>query len=180
MAWGPSGRAARSQGSPGPAAPPDPSAAPSCQQRDKPTHARPHGPAADTHDATAHGHTHTYTRTRVCMHKLITFPSPQRLLRPCRSLVPLSEHPSSPLASAERQQRQEKRWTRAGSSACRTARVSDLSPAPVAFPAASAEKREKPQRDRGEDHEPPLQHNSPAPRGWCRRGPAAGEEAVKL
>lgn len=126
--------------------------------------------------------THTHMRTRVCTHKLFTFPSPQRLLRPRRSLVPLSEHPSSSLASAEQQQRRGRE---------------SAGPAPAALPAAlpasqpvlqpwlrsqapRQRNRRNPKGIAGEDHEPPLQRNSPVPRGWCRRGPVAGEEAVKL
>ena len=178
MARAPSGQAAWSWGSPGPAAPPGPSAAPSCRQRDKPTHARPRGLAADTHDMTAHAHTHTCTR--VCMHKLITFPSPQRLFRPRRSLIPLSEHPSSPLASAERQQHRGRQ---------------SAGPAPTALPAAlPASQPALPPRSRSQlprqrnrrnpkgiaagDHEPPLQHNLPVPGAGAGEAPWPGRKQL--
>lgn len=80
--------------------PPGHSAAPSCQQRDKPTHARPHGLAADTHDVTAHAHTH------ICAHACArTSSSPSLLPRGCSGhagasfLYPSIHHRPSPLPS---------------------------------------------------------------------------------
>lgn len=89
--------------------------------------------------------TYTHMRTRVCMHKRITFPSPRRPLRPGRSVIPLSEHPSSPLASAERQQRR----GRESAGPAPAALPAALPAARPARPPASAEKPEEPRRDRG-------------------------------
>lgn len=89
------------------------------------THARPAAWPSCGHAQCEH--THTHTCTHVCTHKLITFPSLWRLLRPRRSLISLSEHPSSPSGSSAEAG---KRWTRAGGSACRTARASALAVLP--------------------------------------------------
>lgn len=157
MAQGPSGQAARSWGSPGPAAPPGPSAAPSYRQRHKPTHTRPRGPAV-----------HTHTCTRVCMHKLISFPSPRRLLRPRRSLIPFIRASiiTPRLCRMAAAPRQGKRWTRAGGSGCRTARVSARAPSRLA-------------RETGETPKEPRPRATSHHRNTTRRcrGAGAGEAA---
>lgn len=102
MAWGPLA------GLPSPGAHPDSSPAwVSLQHLPIDSETNPHtlDPVARLQIRTTRWHGHTHTCTRVCMHKLITFPSPQGLLRPHRSLIPSPEHPSPLLASAGQQRR---------------------------------------------------------------------------
>lgn len=145
---------------------PSPSAAPSCDSGTNPwgAVARPWTRSASTS---------THTCPHVCTQQLSTFPSLRRLLRPRRSLVPSSEHPSLPSGSSTEAG---KRWSRAGGSACRTA----LAVLPRLGNRRNPKRNRRNPKSCSRGAEPPQRHSSD--RGWeepARLLPSAEREPAR-